>query len=357
MLAISWWLAGISALCLLGFGLLYRRNRLSLLPSVALTSGLATAVAAVVLWLVPRLTPEHAATRWIIAVLLVPLALVSAFGIYTLIGLLLLNARRMLRKESRRLSNMLTLLLALGITVYLIAWRWISAHSFPNYVQVYFDWANLLVIAFALHITYFLLASALANLPVRLAHLDYIVVLGAGLRPDGSVTPLLRRRVLRAVVAYRQYAPINPRLKLVMAGGQGPDEVRAESVAMAELAESEGVPGSAILLDDKSTTTYENMVFSRDLMITDFGSGQFTAVFVTSGYHVLRAGIYARRAGLAAKGIGARTAPYYLPSAALREYIAYFMMFRRRYLTAVAISFALTVVASIILLLADRGLL
>ena len=48
-------------------------------------------------------------------------------------------------------------------------------------------------------------------------------------------------------------------------------------------------------------------------------------VIVTSGYHVLRAAIIARGAGLRGQVTGARTAGYYWPSAMLREFAAVFL--------------------------------
>jgi uncharacterized SAM-binding protein YcdF (DUF218 family) len=51
-------------------------------------------------------------------------------------------------------------------------------------------------------------------------------------------------------------------------------------------------------------------------------------VIVTSGYHVLRAAIIARGAGLRGQVTGARTAGYYWPSAMLREFAAVFLRYR-----------------------------
>lgn len=43
---------------------------------------------------------------------------------------------------------------------------------------------------------------------------------------------------------------------------------------------------------------------------------------VTSNYHVYRALRYCRQLGLKCTGIGSRVAPYYWPSASIREFIA-----------------------------------
>ena len=51
---------------------------------------------------------------------------------------------------------------------------------------------------------------------------------------------------------------------------------------------------------------------------------------------------YAGRAGFSCDGVGGRTAGYYLPNALLREYIAYVVMNKKRYLTIAAVVFALS---------------
>jgi hypothetical protein len=49
---------------------------------------------------------------------------------------------------------------------------------------------------------------------------------------------------------------------------------------------------------------------------------------VTSSYHVFRAAMFTRRAGLRAHVTGARTAGYFIPSAFLREFIAILATYR-----------------------------
>lgn len=51
-----------------------------------------------------------------------------------------------------------------------------------------------------------------------------------------------------------------------MSGGQGSDEKLPEAVAMKEYAVAQGVPEGEILVETNSTTTYENMKFSKEIM-------------------------------------------------------------------------------------------
>ena len=142
-----------------------------------------------------------------------------------------------------------------------------------------------------------------------------VVVLGSGL-VDGRVPPLLAARVARGVAL----AERDPRTLLVLSGGQGADEPRSESSAMAEHAASLGVPEARMVLEEASTTTEENLRLTRALLVERGVEGPVTVV--TSDYHAFRAATLLRRLGIAGHARGARTARYYLPSALLREYVA-----------------------------------
>jgi uncharacterized SAM-binding protein YcdF (DUF218 family) len=118
---------------------------------------------------------------------------------------------------------------------------------------------------------------------------EAIVVLGARLLPDGSPGNALARRVATGVALYRQGAA--PLLLLSGGGGHG----RAEADAMAEAALAAGVPGSALLIEACSGNTVENAFLSAALL-ADRGLGSI--VLVSERYHLFRARLLFRRAGL-----------------------------------------------------------
>ena len=58
------------------------------------------------------------------------------------------------------------------------------------------------------------------------------------------------------------------------------------------------------------------------------GERKHKYIFVTNDYHVFRTGIFARKLGLDACGVGCRTAMYYWPSAFIREYVAVMVKYK-----------------------------
>lgn len=152
---------------------------------------------------------------------------------------------------------------------------------------------------------------------------DYIIVLGSGIRSE-EVPPLLKSRLDKGIEYYRK----NPDALFIVSGGQGPDEPVSEAFAMKKYLLSQKIPDEAILVEDQSTTTYENMLFSKKIIDSDWqlkktdSQSKPSVIFSTNNYHVLRGSMYARRVHLKAEGVGSPTALYFLPTALIREYIA-----------------------------------
>jgi uncharacterized SAM-binding protein YcdF (DUF218 family) len=260
------------------------------------------------------------------ALMIVLLAVVLAFGVYALIGLLLINARLVLRRERFSLANCLGLMLALAL-IALTAVSWAArAVALPPWASAARVGISMLIAYYMFHVINYMLSTALCCMARQPLRQGYVVVLGCGLS-GGRVSPMLARRVDRAIAFYRKQAERGKPPKLVMSGGRGADEPVSEAGAMCAYALEQGVPRGDILLEESSRNTQQNMAYSRRLMDGDAEGRPYSCIYATSGYHLLRAGIYARRAGLRAGGIGARTAPYYLPNALLREYIAYIVMY------------------------------
>lgn len=111
---------------------------------------------------------------------------------------------------------------------------------------------------------------------------DVIVVLGAGLRRDGRPGLALIRRAAQAAILYKEgYAP-----NIICTGGYPINAPRSEASACAELLREEGVPAAVILEEDRSRSTEENAIYTREMMDAN---GWDSAVIVSDGYHLLRA--------------------------------------------------------------------
>ncbi len=148
--------------------------------------------------------------------------------------------------------------------------------------------------------------------------MDYIIILGCGIRKDGSLYPLLKGRADKAISFYReQERETGKKLYLVPSGGKGSDEIMAEGEAIKNYLMEQGIPENQILAETESTTTMENMLFSKKLIDENIENAK--GLYSTTNYHVFRAGLFAKKAGLDCGGIGSKTKWYFWPNAFLRE--------------------------------------
>ena len=147
---------------------------------------------------------------------------------------------------------------------------------------------------------------------------DYILILGCKFRRDGTLTPLLRGRVDKAVEFWKRQRDLTGREAVLMpSGGQGSDEPMAEAEAMRRYLLEQGIPEAVILPESRSRNTYQNMEYSRALIGQAIPGAK--VVYATTNYHVFRSGVWANLAGLPAEGVGSRTKWWYWPNAFMRE--------------------------------------
>ncbi len=147
---------------------------------------------------------------------------------------------------------------------------------------------------------------------------DYLIILGCKVRKDGTLYPLIRGRVDRALAFNRkQKEATGKEVIFVPSGGQGEDDQLSEAEAMKRYLMEQGIPESQILPEAASRNTLENMQFSRKLI--EERNPDAKVAFSTTNYHVFRSGIISRQAGFAPEGMGARTKWYFWPNAFVRE--------------------------------------
>jgi len=145
---------------------------------------------------------------------------------------------------------------------------------------------------------------------------DVIIVLGAGVRGE-SVTRPLARRLDEAVLHWRG----NTDAYIIVTGGLGSRATITEAEAMARYLIAMGVPRHRILLEEMSTSTYENLQFAKEILDAHFPGG-FRAVVITNDFHIYRAVRTAGSVGLDVNRRGAYTDWYSWPVNYLREMLA-----------------------------------
>ncbi len=147
---------------------------------------------------------------------------------------------------------------------------------------------------------------------------DFILILGCWFRKDGSLPPLLRGRVDKALAFWhRQKEETGKEAAFIPSGGQGKNESMPEAEAMRRYLLEQNVPEHLILPEARSANTYQNMAFSREIIKAKQPDAKI--VFSTTNYHVFRSGVWASLAGLPAEGIGSKTKWWFWPNAFMRE--------------------------------------
>lgn len=155
------------------------------------------------------------------------------------------------------------------------------------------------------------IVSAMVTSPPQA--LDYIVVLGA--RVNGNEPSLaLQMRAEKAA----EYLLANPDTIAIASGGKGEGESITEAECIAAILKEAGISPERILLEDKATSTAENMRFSYALMDDPDAS----VGVVTNGYHMYRALLISRSNGdHPVYGVSAGSSRFMLPHTMTREFI------------------------------------
>lgn len=142
---------------------------------------------------------------------------------------------------------------------------------------------------------------------------EYCIVLGAQWKTTGP-SEVLRRRLDKAAA----YLMENPDTKVIVSGGQGSNEIMPEAAGMRDYLVNAGIEEERILVEDKSSNTYENLVFSGEFL----DSENAKVVIVTNNFHMFRALGIARKQGYAnVEGLAAGSVLGMGPNNLLREFL------------------------------------
>lgn len=281
---------------------------------------------------------------------LIPIVLfalfISAFGLLTLAIGLFLNGRVLMKKESRSLANSLSFIMGIFLLLLILIRIVNPSHFLPDYFVPLYVSVCLIGAYFLLHLTNFLSAYFLYQFNKPKYNQDFIIVLGSGLIND-QVPPLLASRMNKAIDFYWKQKAVNFPPILIFSGGQGSDESLPEAEAMQKYAVEKGIPFEHTLTETRSVNTFQNMLYSKQIMDSKKG-GKYNSIFTTNNFHLFRASLYARMAGLKSQGIGSKTAFYYWLNAMIREYIAIIMMQRKRHIVVAGIVLGFSILISLL---------
>ncbi|MGN1457053.1 MAG: YdcF family protein [Acutalibacteraceae bacterium] len=174
---------------------------------------------------------------------------------------------------------------------------------------------------------------------------DYIIILGCGIRKDGTLLPLLKGRADKAIEFYhKQLDATGKKAVFVPSGGQGSDEIISEGEAIKRYLVTQGIPEEQIKPETKSKNTLENMKFSKEII----GDSNAKVLFSTTNYHVFRSGIFASQAGLKAEGTGSKTKWYFWPNAFIREFVGLIVSQKKKIIPLTLIIILVAIVSALV---------
>lgn len=144
-------------------------------------------------------------------------------------------------------------------------------------------------------------------------NVEYLVVLGAKVNADGPSVSLMDR-----IEAAYDYLTEHPDTIAIVSGGKGGDEPITEAQCMRDHLVAMGIEEGRIWMEDKATSTWENLHFSLDLIEEKTGVRPTKLGVLSSEYHLFRASLFAKRCGVEFVGVPAATS---LPTVKLNHFL------------------------------------
>ena len=131
---------------------------------------------------------------------------------------------------------------------------------------------------------------------------DYLVVLGAGVHGNEPSLSLRNR-----IDAAYDYLNTHPDVTAVLSGGQGDGENITEAQCMFDHLTAMGIDESRLWMEDKATSTWENLNFSLNLIEEKTGQRPGKLAVLSSEYHLFRASLFADACSVDFIGVPAKT--------------------------------------------------
>lgn len=129
-----------------------------------------------------------------------------------------------------------------------------------------------------------------------------VIVLGCRVKGETPSKALIKR-----CQAAEKYMKSNRNATAILSGGQGEDENISEAECMYHLLIKSGIDSKRLIKEEKSTSTYENFLYSNKIIIERDLSKNIA--IATSEYHIFRAKLYANKLDLKASSLPAKSIP------------------------------------------------
>ncbi|KGR87439.1 vancomycin resistance protein [Ureibacillus massiliensis 4400831 = CIP 108448 = CCUG 49529] len=172
------------------------------------------------------------------------------------------------------------------------------------------------ILVLVLGFGYFYLGTEIekGKAPIADGSNDFLIILGAKVKPSGVPSLSLQYRLDVAIDYLKKYEHV----QVIVSGGQGDDEPATEASVMAKYLIEGGIDPLRIQLEENSTSTYENLLFSKELL----PEGVSEITIVSNDFHLARAKYLAKVVGLDADVIAAPTPNSVEIQSNLRERLA-----------------------------------
>lgn len=157
---------------------------------------------------------------------------------------------------------------------------------------------------------------------------EILLILGGDIIGADTPSPQLFERMKEAAI----YLKENTDCMIVPCGGCfRPGQKKSEAEIIAEYLIEQGIDEKRIVLEDKSTTTFENFIFALDIIKKHYGESldNIKIAFLSSSYHIHRSSVIARASGIKNVGKVSCATPGKAFKRFVREYfVGYDLLFR-----------------------------
>ena len=148
------------------------------------------------------------------------------------------------------------------------------------------------------------------------SHVDYAVILGAGLDGD-KISNTVKTRLDTGY----DYLVKNETVKVIVSGGQGEGELVSEAEAMGKYLIQKGIDSQRIIYEDKSISTRQNLLFSKNIAYSN-SKDEPILLIITSDYHMLRTKLLCHQLNLNYYGLSSTSPLMVRINYSIREYFA-----------------------------------